>query len=457
MNRRSYTIALQKTIPVALLLAFLIGITGVYPALAGFNGDLETDLVLSPNEPTVFDEDSSMDLRIDYVDGEVEDLPSMISQVLFWPNTTLVDTGLALRGSYDFPLFEGDDPELILDGYYASEFGPDYPIGTAGGSTRLSLEEDDLNYWATKGIVNYGGFSYRGTFVLEENARGDGEYGTGYELSVSGTKISGLEVTLTSRVGMVSSPGELIAGSAGSGYDVFDMTTGEKYDGYTGSEVEVEGLSVGDLNFDTTSTFDFKDGLKSVVFTFEADDFSPLVDVDGSITFTPDSKSVTLLPRIDLGWSCIDLYTALDPGTLTKEENSITGVRVYGFGVDELILGNVTVSGKIGLDSSSLYLRKSAQDYESRASDYTFSPSPQEKAYYDEKPYDGVISLERDVGNFFIAADGYWGEGTSHSGLELVTGEMEYKFSDQFEVSGGVNLRTETGLENIFVNTIYSW
>ncbi len=464
---------MTKRISLYTLLITLLLAVVAQPVTASFEGEIESDLVLTPNDTSVFDESSSMDLTIDYVDGPIEDLPSLISQVLFWPNTTLVDTGLALRGSYDLPLFDGDQAKLLLDGYYASEFGPDYPIGTAGGSTRVSLGEDELNYWVTKGIVNYGGFSYRATFLLEKkpeippaigpspNGTSNGTesegYGSGYELSLSGTKISGLGITIKSRVGMVSNPLELVGENSGSGYDVFNPATGEKYDGYTGSEVTVEGLSFGDLSLDSTSTFDFENGWKSTVFSFELDEFSPLVEVDGSVSFSPQSKSVTLTPKLDLGWSCIDLYTELRPVSLTGEEDTLTDLRVHGFGVDELAVGSVTVSAKIGLGSNHLYLRKSEYDYTSRASDYVFSPSPQEEAYYKEKPYEGVISLERGVGNLFIAADGYLSEGANYLGLGLVTGEMEYKFSEGFEVSGGVDLKSDLGLERIFVTTTYSW
>src|SRR6056297_2075453 len=191
-----------RTLWLALLI--LLALSGtVVISNARFEGQLDIDLVLTPQEENLLHGDSITEIKLDYIDGKIKDYPSVLSKVLFWPQTTLADTGTALSCEMRLPMDALNEPDLILDGYYAREFGPDYPIGTLGGSSRVYFNQDNLEYWATKGIINYGGFSYGLKFLLEESPYKLNRYGSGYELSISGTKISGVGVTLKAWAGMI--------------------------------------------------------------------------------------------------------------------------------------------------------------------------------------------------------------------------------------------------------------
>jgi len=241
-----------------------------------------------------------------------------------------------------------------------------------------------------------------------------------------------------------------------SGYDTFNPM-GLEYEGYTGSEVTFQGISFGPLIFDSTSTFTFLKGFQSTVIEFTAEEEGSFLTVEGELTLAPDSKKISLKPTLELEWACVDVYTALLPKVLSNEEDSLTGVTLYGFGVEELLIGNLEYSARIGLGNNHLYRQIDQMDYGLRAGDYIFLRSAKQVYYYERTKYDSVISLEGGSGNLYLAIDGYWGESSNLFELGLITGEMEYKFSEWFQVDGGLQISPYNGLEKIILNTTYYW
>ena len=510
------------------LVGLLTGFT--LPTRGRTEGEVDTELWVSPGD-SLFGEKSVTNFRIDHLRGNLTDYPNMLTQALYWPNTnnTLFDTGLALSGDLETPLVEGDSSEvedmsLLLDGYFAEDFGPDYPIGTAGGSSRVSFDEEQLDFWVTKGIVNYGGFSYRGVFLLEnikesspailqgvskpvifgtmndisaearaelqkvqagtlsfknisartsreileaiptetlEKQLGVGSnYGAGLQLAVSGMKVSGVSVELKTRLGMVPNPGEMVGDDPGSGYDVFNSDG--RYAGYTGSDVEINGIELGQVRLDTITSFTVEDGYDKTEVEFTLEEESLNFELDGTMTYSPDKKTLSLEPALDLEWVCFDVYTEINPGKLTEEKNEITGLQFKGYGVNELQIGNVKASFLETIGEAKLQRRSGEADWRLRASDYELS-SDSEFSYegrsfvYDKTDYDGVLSLEGGGGNLEVAVDTYWeNEDTGLFGISEVTGEGSYRISESFELTNGVVIDSD-GLEEVIVNTVYSW
>ena len=424
-------------------------------ATSRIEGEMVSDIWLDPTEPEqLFGPRSSVRWTADYVDGEIEDLPGRIREILFWPNTRLAETGLALSGGLEAGLVDETIFGLSLDGYLAREFGPDYPIGTMGGSTSVNMGQSDLDYWVNKGVINYGGFSYSGIFLLERGPV-EGVYGSGFELSVTGTKISGLTLELKARFGMTPDLLELSGLVDGSGYDTF-TPTGDRIQGYEGSEIVLEGINLGSARLDSTTRFSSDNGFEKTTIGFKLEEVSELLTLDGSVEFTPEEKSVSLIPQLELDSVCFDLYSRLDPSKLTEGSGTITGLVVEGYGLEDIQLGDVAISMLQALGGAKISRPAGGDDFELRASDYTF-PLPDQKVYYDETEYGGVASLVGGTGNLYLASDFYWNGGSELFGLDTITGEAEYKVSESFELSTGLVFDLADGLQNIILNTVYRW
>ena len=456
MSDRVLELGSRSGLFAGLLVISLLFVTGTtVTSIARLEGEMVGEVWLAPLDPNeFFGSESRATWKADYVDGEIADLPGRIREILFWPNTRLADTGLAISGQMESGLVKEDFFGLSLDGYLAREFGPDYPIGTLGGGTRVRMGSKDLEYWVNKGIVNYGGFSYSGIFLLEK-AQSETSYSSGLELSVSGTKISGLAVELTARFGMYPDPAELVAGTEGSGYDVFDPLGG-RIDGYTGSEIIIQGVTLGSARFDSTTKFSSKQGFESTSLEFTLEEASDLFRVDGSIKYSPEEKSISLTPRLDLNFACFDVYSRFSPEGLTNSSAIVNGLSIDGYGIEKIQLGDVRVGLLQALGKETVSRPPGKYDYELRASDYTFPP-PGEKAFYKETDYTGVLSISGGAGNLNLASDFYWGGGSNLFGLTNLTGEAEYRLSESFELITGLAISLTDGVQDIVVNTIYRW
>lgn len=440
---------------VIFILAGLLTIGTGITAEAKLDGGLDLDLRFNPAQASSLTKESSAILTMDYIDGEVSNYPSMLSRALFWPNTTLVDTGLALSGELSAPLFEDDNPSLVLDGYYSSDFGPDYKIGTAGGGTRVSFTNSKLNYWGTKALVNYGGFTYTGVFVVEENHLPPGNYGSGLELGISGTKISGLAITFKTRIGMVPNPLDTFLFN-GSGYDVFGPL-GRKYEGFTLSEFKVEGIRFGDSTIDTTNYFGLLGFFNYTKIDFGLGGKESPINLTSDIGLAPKLKFVSLNPGLEFEWAKVEVYTTMRPGLIWEYNNEITEIQIRGFGVDDLSIGEAKFNARVGVGDAKLYRRRNKTEYQARASDYKLTPSLLERLFYQRTDYEAVFSLEISGGNLSLALDTYLQDDAANFGFGALTGEMEYILSEAVELSGGLKITADSGLELISFSPTYSW
>lgn len=455
-----------------LIIELLVGFS--WPVRGRIEGEVDTELWLGPRE-SLLEKESVTNLRVDYLKGNLTNYPNKLSSALYWPNTnnTLFDTGLALSGDLETPLVQEtssnlDALNLKLDGYFAEDFGHDYPIGTAGGSSRVYFSEEKMNYWVTKGIVNYGGFSYRGVFLLEaiptetmeEELGVSSNYGAGLQLALSGIKVSGVSVELKTRLGMVPNPQEMVKDKPGSGYDTFGADG--RYTGYTGSEAEFNGIELGPVRFDTTSSFTAEGGFEKMEIDFSLEEKSEIFELDGVLTYKLDEKSLSLEPSVELEWACFDVYSAIRPTQLTGKENRITGINIKGFGINEIQLGNVRASFIQALGDNRLQRLKGQNDWRLRASDYHLTTEAEfsyegRSFVFGGTDYEGVFSLEGGGGNLELAADFYWGTDPGLFGFTELTGEAKYRLNNSFELITGLILDPDEGFRNLVLNTIYRW
>lgn len=442
------------------LILFGLSTVVVRPAAARTNWEVDTELVLTPGEPSPLGTKSATNWSVDHLSGNLTDYPDKLTTAMYWPNTnnTLVDTGLAVSANLETPYLTEEELYLTLDGYFARDFGADYPVGTYGGSSQVSFHEEGLNYWVTKGIINYGGFSYRATFVLEESQKSKGSYGSGLELALSGMKISGVSVELKTRLGMVPAPQEMVGDQPGSGFETFGLN------GFTNSTVTLEGITFGPVKLDSSTFFNFQDGFDRTVFDFIMEEENYPLELEGKVQFSPEEKSVSLTPELDLEWADLNVSTSLTPKEITDPNNLISGLEIEGIGIEEIDLGTGEGSIKLCVGDYKLWKRKSTEDYQLRASDYIFSSLAEGEfsyegpsAAYEPTDYNGVASLEGGLGNLYIAVDSYWNSDPGLFGISKVTGEAEYGFSSSFVLTTGVSISPGDGLEELVISPEISW
>ena len=235
-----------------------------------------------------------------------------------------------------------------------------------------------------------------------------------------------------------------------------------RYVGYTGSDVEINGIEFGQARLDTTTSFTAENGYEKTEVEFSLEEESLNLKFDGTMTYSPDKKTLSLEPSLDLEWVCFDVYTEVNPNELTEEKNEITGLQFKGYGVNELQIGNVKASFLETIGDTKLQRRSGEANWRLRASDYELS-SDSEFSYegrsfvYDKTDYDGVLSLEGGGGNLEVAVDTYWeNEDTGLFGINEITGEGSYRISESFELTNGIVIDS-AGLEEVIVNTVYSW
>jgi len=435
-----------------------------------------------------------------YTQGKIEDYPSQISKALFWPYTSIVDLGTGIRGQFHFPYSSidpaqppppsqnnfgndldnyQDETYLLLDLYHAQEYGEDYPIGNWGGSSQVRFDGTDnyLEYWLNDLIVNYGGFSYEGIFLLQKrlprnrlpaptdtnpkpaDINGDGGYGTGLELSISGTKFSGVSLVIENWFGMEENPLELagfeVPGSYGSGYFI----TGDL--GYQGTKIITRNLKLGPVRFENETSLDIGEGFNYSRFSTELESENLPIEISSSLTFTSESKAIDWTPSLVTEWACFEVGTEFE---FPENNNStVETLSILGFELTEVQLGNVEldfVSALTGnlqkrTDKTNLDLHATDYLYEipSQLKDLTETKVPKEfeniPLPYEETDYNGILTASSGTTDLSVALDFYFSRGEESSSLfdlSLVTGTLEKSFGKNVGFGFGVEMDPAEGV-----------
>ena len=455
---------------ILILALLMVGLIFPSPASARWDMEIRSDLYLrpEPNNSISFG-GTETTFMIQEVLGKIEDYPGQLTSLLYWPYTKLADTGFAGKATLTLPYEEISVPgpgaqqlELLGDIYFAEEYGADYPIGTWGGSSQIKFEGDTtqaLDYWINNLIVNYGGFSYKAVSLLQKNMI-TGDYGSGVELSISGTKFSGVAITIENWFGLQENPLELagfqVESTYGSGYI---LSPGYNYQG---TKVIFKNLSVGPVKFDTETKMKGDGGFDYTRVTTELESENAPLSMEATLLVQTGSKTLQLAPNLDMEWGCIEVETDFDVFRGGNgEESSI--LTVQGLRLTEVNLGQVTAYWTTSF-AGNLYKRADKSNLELHARDYLLdvpeeftdvTESKVEKTFvltgkpFEETDYDHVFSLEGGTTDSSFNVDIYLGgkDPASLFELGLITGNYEQNFADNFALSGGVGIDPQKGLD----------
>jgi len=436
----------------ALSVVFILAVVGGGSAFGKFFGSWENTLTFQTQDPLISLGESSATLKASYFTGEVADLPNRFLSALFITDMELSDTGFGLQGVFNLPLQQADlRSNLSVSVYSKQDIVVDWPIGTWSVISNLvfSVQSASVKYWWNEMNVTAYGIATTAIFALV--AVGD-ELRTGLKLEMAGSTIYGLGVELTTSFGIDTDFEQLMAVQTGSG-GCGDMR-------YTSTEITLTGLSVGCLYFETTAEFKAISGFDYVQFEFDIEPESWPLRFDATVTFTTQTKSITLVPTLTLDKVCLDVYMMLDPSELGAGNSAFNSLVLQGVGMRDAKIEGATFSNLVSLVGG-LYRLISVSDINLRAQDYLIDISyleVRDQIKYVQTDYDWVFSIESSAGNFDFAADVYFGTNGMGQlfGLGLITLETNYVLSSEIEFGLGLAVDLATGWHKLVLNLDYS-
>ena len=436
----------------ALNVVFILAIVAGGSAFGKFFGSWENTLTFQTQPPLISLAESSSVLKGSYFTGEVADLPNRFLSALFITDMELSDTGFGLQGVFNLPLQQADlRSGLSVSVYSKQDIVIDWPIGTWSVISNLvfSVQSASVKYWWNEMNVTAYGTATTATFALV--AVGD-ELRTGLKLEMAGSTIYGVGLEIATSFGIDTDFEQLMTVQTGCG-GCGDMR-------YTGTEIALTGLSVGCLYFKTTTEFKAISGFDNIQFEFDIEPESWPLRFDATVSFTTQTKSVTLVPTLTLDKVCLDVYMMLNPSELGAGNSAFNNLVLQGLGMRDTKIEGATFSSLVSLVGG-LYRLISVSDIDLRAQDYLIDISSlgvSEQIKYVRTGYDWVFSLEKSAGNFDFAVDVYFGtNGTGQLfGLGLITLETHYVLTSEFEFGLGLAVDLVTGLQKLVWEFDYS-
>ncbi len=413
------------------------------------SGSLKTDLYLHPAETGDFiNYNSSLDL--DY----------SLDSFTLGSTTRLKNTGGTTGLS---------NQSLQLDGRLG--------IFDVSSEAVFVPEENRLDYWLSESSVTFGGATIETLLLLEYVSKSGyitpfpGKFGAGAELTLKKASSKGMTVDIKNRFGLKESESEVLGKTSGSGYDIdlieFDSSGDPlpRYKAlkslnnfhYVNTVAEIGELSFDCCSFDTETKFSRKNGFEYTLFDFriESDDY-PLT-LDTEVKFSPQTKSVTLDPEIDVTYDCFTVYMdMLEDGSDTYSYD----LAFEGIELRQMPLGPVRVSSITSLQGN-LYRNYGTSNLKLRAYDYLIDPD--KPSHYLETSFDEVFSIEARSSSssgypsFNLGLDFYFdtSNGKNLFDLSLVTLNGKNSLSEDFDLGTGVSLDPEEGPTEIFFELDY--
>jgi len=334
-------------------------------------------------------------------------------------------------------------------------------------SSRLVFDTKNirLDYWLSETSLTFGGATFSSTFLLEyhlfEYVPGVGfedypaKYGAGLEFSVSGDTPRGGSAEINSLFGMERDEFEEIGVQSGSGYDIVQwgqegkFTYGTSSLHYVSTTVNFFDLSLGCCTFNSETKFSYRSGFEYSEFDFTVDSTNLPLSFDTTIRFTPQTKSVTLDPYLEINTECFTTYFDLVEGSINTYQ-----FEVEGFGLTDVKLGRVNFSSITALKGD-LYKDAGASDILLRADDYLIDPDntdPYEKTDFDEIASISVNPPDTaEYPNYSFGIDFYFdmSDEATLIDLSLVTGDLTARVSRQFELGMGTSITPDGDVETL--------
>jgi len=339
------------------------------------------------------------------------------------------------------------------DSYHSQQFGVDFGLGALDINSSLSFDPANtrMNYLLAGAGTSLGGVGIDNTLLLEHVDEQTG-YGAGYKLTLRTRLPSGPGMYVKNLFGMEENEAALLGLVEGSGYTIV-TNGGPSGLQYVNTTVEITDLSFDCCDFISTTKFSSQEGFEHTTLEFDLNSTNLPLKLEGKLKFTPQTKSVELNPGIDLDWACFEVYTELttadDQNHLTGGEGGVSalgGLRIKGFGITKVDLGNLHLSSLTALHEN-LFRLSTEKNIDLHANDYVLSPDPVYSGLYTETDYDEVISIVSDFETIplSIGLDTYFNLTDDNLfGFGLFTGTGRYRISNQFNLSVGLEVNPDS-------------
>ncbi len=359
------------------------------------------------------------------------------------------DSSLSL--SYQKEGLELKSKSLIQDSNFESELIEfNFPLGISKveSEAAFDVQSSHLSYWKTTASAYMAGLHLSSCFILEKLGRSK-EYGWGSELGLATRLGEDYLLSTAFLFGLEENEAEKLGIVPGSGYSLTQTKNiGSSNAPFTSAKIELTDLKENCFDVDVLTSFDIQSGFEEISFdyTLRSQDF-PL-QLDAETTFTSQSKSVSLRPILNLGWSCFEVYTDLQLSESYRLNSfEIEGLGVFDVGPDPFGFSSLTSL------TGNLYHLPNQENIDLHAGDYLVAPrrilTGCISCSYVEEPYDELISLHW-AGNPDCWVDSYFKMGRSEHifDLSLITFKADFEATKNLNYETGLVMKPD-GLKNL--------
>ena len=359
-------------------------------------------------------------------------------------------------------------------GLTEQRFEFDGRLGLFNTSSDVVFDTDAtrLDYWLTETSLTFGGATLQSTFLLEYMSIAGYDppfpdrYGAGAEIALLAAGDNGIDVDIRTRLGLEVSEAEVLGISSGSGFDIdlrqFDsdgnpLSTAEALRSinnfhYVNTVAEIDGPALGCCTFNTETKISRENGFEYVLLEFpiELTEFPLTIDTD--LKFSPQSKSVTLDPELDVSFDCFTVYMDLLQDGSTEANYDF---EIEGFELRQVELGPVRFSSITSLKGN-LYRSYGTTNLKLRSYDYLIDPD--KPLNYIPTSFDEVVSLEthtpREEGypSLDLGMDFYFDMSGSENLFDLAFVTMNAKtgLANNIDIGTGVSFELQDGPTELF-------
>lgn len=407
--------------PWAVALLLLLPLAGGAAYGAGFV-DWSTSLLVQAADPMLDLAASSFLIQGGYYFGE---LTSIAGPGGFGK------TGLGVETSMRLPLRPTDRGSVGIDVYQGADLVIDWPVGTWGvlANTSFSMNPTTLTQFSATANVTAYGLSATGTFSLVEAIGG---YATGLSLELSGTTLAGMGVFLAADFGALATD---------SIYAMKPLPVADCSFNFTEGRLRLEAFPFGCLHLDVETSF-MCTGFDKTEIDFDLELFDGKLALDGLLSISTQTKSITLTPHLRLEQGCIWVNIGFGQKDWQSTWNyRIEQLVIRGLGISNVEVGAAEISMILALGQG-LYRAKTASDIDLHASGYYVALAPGGSSIrYTLTDYDMVWTMEQGFQNSELAFDVYFGtKDVSLFGLALITADWTHQITPEFDYRIAVQL-----------------
>jgi len=366
-------------------------------------------------------------------DNKVTMLPQ-VSPIDSFSSTLTLDYS---AGEVDY----SSTPDFSLSGFSDQEFTVDFSFNKPQFVSTLDFDPADnsFDYWLNTTTMSVPkNIELTHKFLLQKTESGN--FGSGMEFKISGDIPDTGDLTLTNLFGMEEDSGKESDYAIVTSHGDIEGAYGPSLTQYVSSKLELSGMELGCVSFDSEALLSEANGFEYLDFSFDIYHASLDLTFSSTLKFTPVEKSITLDPSLTMDFACFTIYNEIPDSVSndTDTNSTITGLEIEGFSLTGIELGEMTFSSYTALG------------------DNTVSDLNGDFDYGDN--YDEVFRIKKSD-ELLLTLDGYF-DMTESDGLfdfALLDGTASYDLSDQFTLGAGAELGPAAGLQKLEFSLDYSF